>query len=58
MMAQFSPRLDHSAQKPIDLEPELHEGDGKVPFWIWIIVSVVTLFGVVAAPFQWFWPFG
>lgn len=38
------------------LEPELHEGDGRLPAWMWVILAAVMATAAVVAPFQLFWP--
>ncbi len=42
----------------IPLEGELHEGDGPIPGWLWLIVAGVALFATLVAPFQLFGTFG
>lgn len=42
----------------VPLEQELHEGDGPIPQWIWLVVACVALFAALFAPFQFFWTVG
>jgi len=42
----------------VPLEGELHEGDGRIPRWLWLVVAGVALFATFAAPFQLFWTVG
>lgn len=42
----------------VPLEQELHEGDGPIPRWIWLVVACVALFAALFAPFQLFWTVG
>lgn len=45
-------------RRSVDLEPELHEGDGPIAGWIWWVVGAVIVFAAVCAPFQLYWPIG
>lgn len=38
----------------IDLEPELIEADSQISAWIWVVVAIVIIFGVIFAPFELF----
>lgn len=57
-MGLFSTDLEKNKGMSADLEPELHEGDGRVPSWLWFIVGAIILGAAIFAPFQLFWPFG
>lgn len=46
------------APKRTPLEKELHEGDGPIPRWLWLIVAGVAAFAALVAPFQLYWPIG
>lgn len=39
-----------------ELEPELIEGDGRLPVWMWAIVVWIILFAVLLSPFEVIWP--
>lgn len=57
-MGLSSTDLEKTNEMSVDLEPELHEGDGRIPSWIWIVVGAVILSAAIFAPFQLVWPFG
>lgn len=57
-MGLFTTELEETKEMSAELEPELQEGDGRVPSWLWLIVGAVILSAAVFAPFQLFWPFG
>lgn len=55
-MGTASSEMDRN--RSVELEPELHEGDGRVSIWIWIVVAAIIIAGVVFAPFELIWPVG
>jgi len=42
------------APEHVDLEPELIEADAKISTWIWVVVAIVIVFGILLVSFQLF----
>lgn len=35
---------------------EIHEGNGRLPWWVWIAVLMWIIYAFFLGPFHWFWP--
>lgn len=46
---------NYTASSPSDCDV-LHEGDGRLPLWAWILFCTIISAALLLAPFQMLWP--